>query len=541
MYKALIIDDEMPVRQAITALGNWEEYGIDTLFEAVEGQRGLNILREQKPEIVLVDMKMPNMDGVEFLKIATEEFPQAKFIVISGYDDFEYTKQAIKAKVLDYLLKPVVESELNSVLHQAVTELAEERKQQLENIEMNIAKNISIPMAKEKIVLSMIENDSKVPIMEEYKKILEIGNEDFYYGIAILNVINFNEICNTRFNDDAYSMLFALTNVIDEMFSSWSRSFSFKNNKARNEIILVIVAPVIEGPELENLAFSMARDAVKKLEELFGVYCIAGMGRFSPDFVSINESFKSAAEILNSINILNCDERVFTRHTVDNKYRRESLMDKKELLIYAFESGSIEYTKNIINEYFDNIRKQGYLSLDDLYKIAMEFVIIVNNIIEHLNLPQVDNIIFLFRHENSAMSFAKLEDFSGFVFSVIEKVFNMVRLNLKASEKKNLYEIKDYIDKNYFREIKLNSFSDKYYLSKEYLSRLFKDEFGYSIYEYVLKVRMEKAREMIVDPTVKIQSISEHLGYKDNNYFSRAFKIYYGVSPSEYREREFKK
>lgn len=249
MYKALIIDDEKPVRQGIIALGHWDEYGITQIFEAMEGEAGLEILRTQQPEIALVDMKMPKMDGAGFLEIARREFPQVKYIVISGYDDFEYAKQAIKAKVLDYLLKPVVESELNETLALAITELAGEK-----------------------------------------------GRE-------------------------------------------------------------------------EN-------------------------GRSFTEF------------------------------------------------------------------------KKG----------------------------------------------------------------------LMTSDKRSLTEIKDYIDRHFEQDIRLSFFAERYYLSKEYLSKLFREEFGFTIYEYVLKVRMEKAKELLSDPAVKVLTVSAYVGYRDNNYFSRAFKTYYGVSPTEFRE-----
>lgn len=253
IYKALIIDDEKPVRQAIAALGHWETLGIIQIFEAVEGETGIACLREYHPDIILMDMKMPNMDGAKFLEIASREFPLAKYIVISGYDDFEYTKRAIQAKVLDYLLKPVIESELNEALAKAVREL------------------------------------------------------------------------------------------------------------------------------------------------------------------------KAA------------------RERVDEQDSRESLHE-------------------------------------DLLPLAGE---------------------------------------------------DMIR---------NLNEIKDYIDHNFCQEIKLSLFAERYYLSKEYLSKLFKEKFGFNIYEYVLKVRMEKARELLANPGIKVLTIAKYLGYKDNNYFSRAFKTYYGSAPTEYRE-----
>ena len=123
MYKALIIDDEKPVRQVIAALGRWHTFGIDPPAFACDGLAGLQAMRELHPQIVFLDMEMPEMDGAAFLKAAAAEFPDAKYIVVSGYDDFAYTKIAIQYHVLDYLLKPVVEEELLAVLQHAVEQL----------------------------------------------------------------------------------------------------------------------------------------------------------------------------------------------------------------------------------------------------------------------------------------------------------------------------------------------------------------------------------------------------------------------------------
>ncbi|MCX7711476.1 MAG: helix-turn-helix domain-containing protein [Clostridia bacterium] len=538
MYKALIIDDEKPVRQIIRVLGKWQELGIGEPFEAMEGESALGIMREIEPEIVLVDMKMPNMNGVTFLKAAKKEFPKTKYIVISGFEDFEYTKEAIHSKVVDYLLKPVVEGELNEVLARAVAELEEERRQENDLISMKIAKNLSTPMAKEKIVLSVIESSGMIVLMDEHKAILGIEEGNSIFGIAILNVINFNEICTSKFNSDAYSAFFAFTNVVDEMFSSCGKSFSFKSNRSKNEIILVLTLDKSKAGDFRPAVANKLNETIKKLEELFSVFCIASIGSFYEEFGMLYHSFQEAAIILDGINVLKCDKSVFTSSEPETRTRRASLIDKKELLIYAFESGSIEYSKSIINEYFNGIRDSGYLRLDDLYKAAAEFLVIIDKIVQQLDIQDAYTIVAAFRQVISEKPFTKLDDFSVFVYNAIEKIYDSVRLNLKASEKTKLYEIRDYIDKNYSREIKLTYFSDKYYLSKEYLSKMFKEEFGYSIYEYVLKVRMDKAKEMMADPNVKIQTVSDLLGYKDNNYFSRAFKTYYGMAPSEYRERE---
>lgn len=535
MYKALIIDDEAPVRQAIKILGKWGELNINTLFEAEEGYSALKILREEKPDIVLVDMKMPVMNGVEFLNVAREEFPNVKYIVISGYDDFEYAKQAIKFKVLDYLLKPIIEKELDGVLSRAVSELDLGKEKAQKELHRNIEQNISVPLLKEIILSDIIEGIGKTSLMEDYKRILQIDRSDgALYEIVILRIINFNEVCCKKFDSDAHSLYFAIVNVVEELCKPWSRGFSVRNSKAKYEIIIVLSVQEVEPEELKKLTVSGAKSIIEELEKLFSVYSLAGIGGLCTEFETLSKSYNQAEDILNSINLLDSRNNVFDKKEGLGKSNRISIMDKKELLINAFENGSMEYTRKILNEYFERIMQSGYFSMDDARKAAVELAWMIEDIIAQLGIYDED-IKSYFKHDSIEGHITSFEDLSGYVFNILEKVLEVVRKRLKLSEKANLYKIKEYIDKNFFKEIKLNMFSDKYYLSKEYLSKLFKEEFGYSIYEYALKVRMQKAKEILEDSNIKVQTISQQLGYSDCNYFSKAFKKYYGFSPSDFR------
>ncbi|KUO77327.1 MAG: hypothetical protein APF77_19500 [Clostridia bacterium BRH_c25] len=123
MYKALIVDDEKHVMQAIETLGEWEKYSIVKLFYASNGQDGLTSIREISPELVFVDMKMPIMDGTEFLRLATVEFPKTQYIVISGYNEFELARAALRHNVIDYILKPINEEDLNNAIGKAVANI----------------------------------------------------------------------------------------------------------------------------------------------------------------------------------------------------------------------------------------------------------------------------------------------------------------------------------------------------------------------------------------------------------------------------------
>ncbi len=537
MYNVLIIDDEKPVREVIKALGQWQKAGVDQVLEAVEGRSALEAMRKCKTDIVFLDMNMPNMNGVEFLKAACSEFPKTKYIVVSGYEDFEYTRQAIHSRVLEYLLKPVVESELNQILLRAVQELEEDRKKDTESLRMWAEKRMTMPLAREKILLQIIEENENTQVTAEQRKILGIPGNNACLGIVVFSILNMDRVCSDEFQGDLPITFFAVMNIIDELASHWCSGFSLKTGKARSEIIYTVIAEPADAGEFEASLSGRIMEITEVLEDLFGAYCIACIGKTVQNVEALNKSYGMALEILNSINVLQCNDKIFTRKNTEETSKRASLMEKKEILIYAFESGGIEYARSIISQYFEDIRQQGFWSKDDLYRTSMEFLVIIENITEQLRIQGGKEVIAEYRRKDPARAFTKLEEFSEFVFTILECLFASVRLNMKVNEKANLYEIKAYIEKNFSSELPLSYFSNKYYLSKEYLSKQFKEEFSYGIHEYILRVRMERAGQMICDPSVKIQSISSYLGYKDTNYFSRAFKAYYGVSPSEFRDR----
>ena len=126
MYKTVIIDDIVLVRDAIKLLGQWDLFGISQIFEAGNAQDGLDIILRENPDLIITDMKMPVMDGVQLLKKLDEEHIKSKVIIISGFSDFKYTRLAIQSKVIDYILKPIDPQDLNNALSAAITEIEKE-------------------------------------------------------------------------------------------------------------------------------------------------------------------------------------------------------------------------------------------------------------------------------------------------------------------------------------------------------------------------------------------------------------------------------
>jgi two-component system response regulator YesN len=538
MFKVLIIDDEEPSREAIKILGEWENLGINELLEAADGQMGLDLLREKNPDLVLVDMKMPEMNGTEFLQIVEQEFPGLICIVISGYNDFEYTKRAIQSNAADYILKPVNRQELNAALRKAIDSIEAKRRKENESIDTNISLNMSLPKLKEKIFMSIIEQTVNKQTNLDHLHMIYADHLNKSFGIALLRVMNLEEIKQNRFHDETDLLYFAITNVINEVGSENFECFSFVNPKASREIIIIFTYEGVFPDEIKSLSYSFIKRAVNKLKELFGLAVLAGIGNTCSDALELADSYKTAEAIIKSINLIDLKEAIFIYVLNNEKVESHSITNRISLIKNALDDSNKNTLMNIIHEYTAKIKKSGYFSLGNADRALHEFFILMHDSalefgVLHTELSRDYESVL--RTQGSSLDFSTFEQFEEKWFLILNYYSDKIRGSIKSHKNFNVNEIKEYIDNHYFEAIKISLFTQKYFLSREYLMKLFKQEFGYGIHEYIQKVRMEKAMELLSDSNLKIQTISEMLGYSDKNYFSKAFKNYYQISPTDAR------
>lgn len=216
---------------AIHILGDWEGLGVSEVREATDGKAGLELLRRERFDLVLVDMKMPELSGAELLQIAEQEFPDLLLIVISGYNDFEYTRQAIRSKVVDYLLKPVNRTDLNHALRKAVGVLEAKQKRESEFISRNITLNMSLPKLKEKMYLSIIDRSFKTQSNEAFLPLIGADGAASHFAVGLLRMLNLEKVRKERFHGDRDLLHFAVTNVMNENTDGQFESFSFASPK----------------------------------------------------------------------------------------------------------------------------------------------------------------------------------------------------------------------------------------------------------------------------------------------------------------------
>lgn len=542
MYRALIIDDEEPVREAIRILGDWEGLRIEDVLEAKDGKAGLDMLREYRPDIVMVDMKMPEMNGAEFLRAVETEFPELLTIVVSGYNDFEYTRQAIHSKVVDYLLKPINRQDLNQALGKAVGLLEAKHRVRSESITKNIAYNMSLPKLKEKIYFSIIERSFKKRNNGAFLSLIGAEDPNLRYGVLVLRILNMEAIRDSRFHADTELLYFAVANVINEMSNDGLTYFSFANPKQEREIIAVFTSRGGYPKELMFRAEQVLKSIVSHLSSLFGIIAAGGFGPVGTEPLDLADSYEAAVGSVRQIDLLRLTGKAVIGQP-DKPAQKEihSLTGRMPFLRTALEAGNLNQAKTVLGEFSAKIRSSDGFSLGDADRVIREIVVLLNDMALELGVPADRTPSSGGERELRSFGietdFAMFDQFEQVLIRILEYYSEQIRQSLSGSRPFNVEDIKEYIDNHYYEDIKISMFTEKYFLSREYLMKLFKQQFGYGIHEYVQKVRMDKAQQLLDDSSLKIQEISEMLGYKDKNYFSKAFRNYYSVSPSEYRSR----
>lgn len=536
MYKVLIIDDEEPVREAIKILGQWETLQVNEVIEAINGKEGIKLVREKKPDIVLVDMKMPEMNGLEFLIMLQAEYPDIQTIVVSGYNSYEYTRQAIQSKATDYLLKPINREELNNTILKCINIISKKRQEHNEIIDNDIMLNVSLPVLKEKIFMSIIEGSFDNADKDLYLNMIDINGKTKYFGVALIRIMNMEELVNKKFGNDVNLMHLALCNVINEIGNQNMECFSFANPILEREIVVIISCVGISQNNIDLLYYDAIKKILQELKQLLKLKVAICIGKNYIGIESLSESYKSAKSILNSINVIDMKEEIYNGTLENVKVEVSSIFNNIAIIKNAFEKGSAIYLRSIISEYISKVRAVGYFSFKDAHKTLKEFIILMEEVSLSFGFPD-NSISEGGRKEANGLNydFSTFPEFENILYNIVDFYYTEVRKCIRANENFNVGEIKDYIDKNYSQEIKISMFTDRYYLSREYIMKLFKQEYGCGIHEYIQDVRMKKAKEFLNDMQIKIQNISQILGYSDTNYFSKAFKNFYGVSPTDYR------
>ena len=535
MYKVLIIDDESIIRKGIKNIINWKQLDCEVCADASDGIEGIELIKKYLPEVIITDIRMPGMDGLSMIKQVKGIVPYSKIIILTGYRDFDYVQEAIKFGAFDFLLKPSKIEELTAVLTRAVNELNDQKIRHMEIDRFKVLFEQSIPILREKLLYDIIYglNTNEYEITEKMK-LFNITIKNF---VLVVMENDYDEKSNSS-QYDKHLYQFGIVNSFEEIFAEKYEVLSIMLNSSR-------VGFIIQKPDRIPLDIEEVSEKCSYLQEVinngFGFTVTIAVSSAGVSAMELPEKLKECLGSLeyksymgtNSI-IQYSDLNSFFRYedysTLD-KYQKqllESIKSGNEGLVKVTTQNIARYvTTNKINiNYMNNFYYTTLSSINNI-RISVSAIEVDKR---HEEGRDIASLLKLIEKSESAEELnSLLEDVA---VRIAEKVNNFNNKSIKLILRKAI----DYIQEHYSEQVTLNEVAENIYVSTFYISRMFKKELGKSFVDYLNDVRIEKSKELLKDVKYKTYEVAEIVGISDPHYFSKLFKKYSGMTPSEYRE-----
>ena len=496
--KVLIVDDEIFTREGIISMIPWSNFGISQIEQAFDGVNALQIAENFKPDILLTDVRMPRMDGIELSFKLREMYPSCEIIFLSGYSDKDYLKSAIKLKAVSYVEKPIDLEELENALKNAVALKSQEfenNEKQKSSLALELldtsADYTKLKYAFENLTSRKSDSVSFVTVLIQVCSDETLDNDSLKYSIEEI-VLKNNLNCISSFKEDNVLILhlfsdknnYNLHNVLDAIYSYMKAKYNFyicvgKIVAALNEIV----------ESYYSAKYTLKRTFFYNYNSII-------------HFDKINTS------------IYNFDEKVINSflETLKNEDAQNCI-----LMINRLTSEISDCEGSPVN------------SIKDIYyKLYLKLINFSTE--RRINLNEKDVPFEYFS------SFQTLFEIKAFLIDKVEYVFTCLKQRNFNLDPINI--ILDYIHENYSDvDLSLQKISSKTYLTSAYICSIFKEHTGKTINSYITGYRINKAKELLKVESMKIVDITSQVGYSDGNYFAKIFKKETGLTPSEYRRK----
>ena len=543
MLKIFLAEDEVIVRETIKRMIPWEELGFELVGEAADGEMALPLLIRQKPDLLITDIKMPFMDGLTLAKLAKKELPELKIVILSGYDDFNYAKQAISIGVEEYLLKPITKNALIERLSEIRSRYEHEKtqKEYYEKFqrEMQVYEKNSNRDFFEALVCGSMD------MMEVYKKAEKLGLDIVAEAYNIL-IFTMNSEEDFSGQKEGYSEWEAESlEMLEDFFSDNTSAMLFRCNifsygvliKGQKETIdentkscIDEIKKILDRKEQKRQWFVAVGESVERLSQL------------QKSYHSASRAFSQ--RYLYGENILYYDEMELMEHrsgqadTNDNAYLKN--VDVNALnpaILQKFLSNGIqEEIENFVKDYFYAIGQEPMESLVFRNYVILNVRFSVLSFLKSLGCDTEE-----MEPENTeeilAESGKNIESAITYAKKMISQAITIRDQNSGNKNRSILKTAVDFIDEHYMDEdISLNTAANVANVSSNHFSALFSQNMGQTFIEYLTTLRMNKAKELLRCTGMRSSEIAGEVGYKDAHYFSYLFKKTQGMTPSEYRK-----
>jgi len=533
MYKVLLVDDEAGVRGSIKAKIDWEALGFRIEYEASGGEEALRILQERPlPDLIITDIRMPQMDGITFIKACKERYPLMRTVVLSGYSDFEYTKAAIRFGVKDYLLKPVARSELTDLLSRLASELEDDRRRQYRASLDQLRNRQQLQILQEQTLLQLVhhENMSADAVKERlYQLQLSAlaGERQRMQFLVVEMRIPAGRLGEWQEREDLLQLSFQM--IIREIADEEGRIFPFQD--VSHPAMLHLLALLDEQRVNEAYAERLARELKRKIKQYLRLDSVVGIGEPFRDLAQLKHGYASSMLSWSRSTI---EETAPSGAPHASELLHSFTTETERKLITMLESLDLTAFKQHIRALLASDRDTPMASF---MFTAFRILQLFNSVANKFELGDTSLQQHLLRCQLTVWTHGSRERVMEELDELTTMVTEEVRKTRYTGGQKLIEAVRRYVEENFGYELALSSIASMFHLNETYLSGLFKQHVGMTFSDYVTQLRMNKAAELLKEGGFKLTDIAMLAGYSSASYFSTSFKKYYGMSPKEYREK----
>ncbi|AIQ43139.1 helix-turn-helix domain-containing protein [Paenibacillus sp. FSL R5-0912] len=532
MYEIMLVDDEKGVRNSIKAKIDWEAAGFRIVSEASSGNEALQLLEQGPlPQLVISDIRMPQLDGIEFIRICKKKYPLLRTVVLSGYSDFDYLKSAIQLGVKDYLLKPVARAELNELLGKLGEEIRQEQKNLQASRQDLLQKNEQLRLLQENFLLQMVKDEwySLAAIRERLQQLqlTPLTADDLKLQfVAVEMRVPAGRMADRQERRDLLNLAFQM--LCRETAAKRKGIYPFSD--VANSAMMYFLVIMKPGPEHAGRTDRFVEELKRNIASYLKLECVTGIGEEVKGLKRLKNGYASCMLSWSQSTVYKDGEGERSR-VMELTQAFTPEMERK--LVQAIENLDMSTFRQQLDTIFSSERDTPMFAFTFL---ALRMLLMFSSIAKKFELGGSALQKYLWNCQMTIADYQSREGVRGQIDELAQLVMDEVK-KLRFSSGQHMVEaVRKYVEENFSYELTLSSLAEMFHLNETYLSGLFKQHVGITFSDYVTRLRMAKAELLLQENELKLTDIAMLVGYSSSSYFSTSFKKNSGKSPKDYRE-----
>lgn len=523
----MIVDDEQIFREYLRQALDWDKYGLRIAGEAKNGQEALSLVAQGHYDMALIDINMPIMDGLALSERLKREYPHIDIVIITGHNEFEYARSAIRLGVEDYILKPFSKDELVLTLLKCL-------QKHKESLEAKQTEQMDRQLMVESVLYRLVTGETSERIERLNERLeqwgITFGLEYETYSVACIEIDHMER----RWNEPAERELwkYAVTNILAEAVGGEGTPHLFNGPEGRIVCLRTEKGGALEEGIIPNLDSYEA--LIFYIRKYLKLTVTVGIGRRFSGVEGIRRSYSEARDALSQKFLLGDDKVIpYSIRPIAGKEGVAYLAESNEQLLHLLRRGEQQALESKLEELFQSIRDHK-LSLDMTYVTCMGWVSLCLSHVSELGHPIEDCYGEHFFPYSEIRTLQTSELVRVWMKSLFVRTVDYVTRHKMTRSSVIAGQARNYIEKNYHEpELSVEAVATHVFINASYLRAVFKKAIGMTVGDYITNTRMNRAKELL-GLNIRLSNIADRVGYQDAGYFSKCFKKFYGITPSEY-------